>query len=431
MTDGFIVVFRFFFLHPPDKGGNLFVLLQPLNGVVMSLQLHFGEHRMNFIVTDFVQQDCGGAPAAFAQGQQVMPVVRRRQFPSAQRTIVYAIGLHASFLFKKCTCCHQATAEHWHCFFSNGSMTKVRKQEKRFFLTVMLSLFRGAFQKLLHNDPLRMAGATAFFTSFALPFILIILSQILGLFYDVTKVRSQLFQTLAGAFGRDAMQQVASVLRAFRQLANNPLITLLGILFLFLVSTTLLMVIKSSINQLWRIKVVHGRSFWQKLGIRLQSVLIILGTAILFFLSILAEGLKAYLDHTITNVLPAFTRQFMGVLNYGLSVVFVTLWFAIIFRLLPDARVPWKVALTGAFVTSVLFNLGKYILRVLLVNSNLNSLYGASASVVLLLLFVFYASLILYFGVAFTRVWADYIQAPIRPLPYATHYKVEDTNENA
>src|SRR5215217_4333475 len=128
-------------------------------------------------------------------------------------------------------------------------MKNVRKQEKRFFVPVVLSLFKDAFRKLLHNDPLRMAGATAFFTSFALPFILIILSQLLGLFYDVTKVRSQLFQTLADAFGRDAMQQVVSVLRAFRQLASNTLVTIVGVLFLFLVSTTLLMVIKSSINQ--------------------------------------------------------------------------------------------------------------------------------------------------------------------------------------
>lgn len=310
-------------------------------------------------------------------------------------------------------------------------MKKMQQKKKRLFIHLAFSLFRQAFQKLLHNDPLRMAGATAFFTSFALPFILIILSQLLGIFYDITKVRSQLYQTLAGAFGDDAMRQVISVLGAFRQLADSSLITVAGVLFLFLVSTTLLMVIKSSINQLWSIKVIHGRGFLRKLGIRLQSILIIVGTAILFFLSILAEGLKAYLDHTITSVSPAFAHQFIGVLNYALSVVFVTLWFAIIFRLLPDGRAPWKLIFTGAFVTSVLFNLGKYLLRVLLVNSNLNSLYGASASVVLLLLFVFYASLILYFGVAFTKIWADHTGIPIRPRPYATHYLVQDTNELA
>ncbi len=308
-------------------------------------------------------------------------------------------------------------------------MDKVLEQESRYYGMAIFGLFKRALQKLLHNDPLRMAGATAFFTSFALPFILIILSQVLGLFYDVTKIRSELYQTLAEAFGADAMEQVADILSAFRELASNTPVTIGGVFFLFLVSTTLLMVVKASINQLWRIKIVHGRSFGQKLVPRLRSVLIILGTAILFVLSILAEGLKAYLDRTITAVLPRFAHDFMGVLNYLISVVFVTLWFAIVFRMLPDAKAPWKVALTGAFVTSILFNLGKYILRVLLVNSNLNTLYGASASIVLLLLFVFYSSLILYFGASFTREWADHIHAHIKPRPYASHYKVVDVDE--
>ena len=310
-------------------------------------------------------------------------------------------------------------------------MDEALKQQSRVFVPVIFGLFKQAFRKLLHNDPLRMAGATAFFTSFALPFILIILSLIIGLFYDVTRVRSELFQTLSEAFGAATMRQVVSILQAFRELASNLPITIGGMFFLFLVSTTLLMVIKASINQLWRIKVVHGRSFLRKFTNRLRSVLIILGTAILFFLSILAEGLKAYLDRTITAVLPQYAHYFMGVLNYMLSVVFVTLWFAVIFRMLPDAKAPWRVAITGAFVTSVLFNLGKFILRLLLVNSNLNTLYGASASIVLLLLFVFYSSLILYFGAAFTQVWADHTHISIKPRLYANHYKLVDVDENA
>lgn len=309
-------------------------------------------------------------------------------------------------------------------------MERVSKQ-KSLRKVVVFSLLRRAFTKLVHNDPLRMAGATAFFTSFALPFILNILVQLLGIFYSARVVRSQVFQTLAGAFGANAMRQVVDVLRAFRQLAKNSLVTVIGVFFLFLVSTTLLMVVKSSINQLWRIKVSPGRSFLSTVRTRLQSLLIIIGTAVLFLLSILAEGMKAYLDSTITALLPTFAHYFIGALNYGLSVVFVALWFVVIFRLLPDARAPWRVAFTGAIVTSFLFNLGKYILRLLLVNSNLGTLYGASASVVLVLLFVFYSSLILYFGAAFTRVWAEHIGAVIKPRPYATHYKLTDVTEDA
>lgn len=310
-------------------------------------------------------------------------------------------------------------------------MEQALKQEKRFFLPVVLLLFKRSLKKLLQNDPLRMAGATAFFTSFALPFILIILSQLLGIFYDVSKVRTQLFQTLAGVFGREAMRQVVSVLRAFRQLANNGFVTVAGSLFLLLVSTTLLMVVKSSINQIWRIRVMPGKGFLQKLKMRLQSVLIIVGTAFLFFLSIITEGVKAYLGQSITHVPPVIAHPLVVLLNYLLSIAFVALWFVVIFRLLPDAHTPWRVAFTGALVTSILFNIGKYVLRVFLVNSNLNSLYGASASVVLLLLFVFYSSLILYFGAAFTKAWADYSHSPIRPRSYATHFRVLSTEENS
>lgn len=314
---------------------------------------------------------------------------------------------------------------HGTIFLFTKSMSEVLTQKKKPFVFVFILLLKQAFQKLMHNDPLRMAGATAFFTSFALPFILIILSQLLGFFYDETTVRSELFRTLSGVLGAATMQQVVEILRAFRQLARNTPVTIVGVLFLFLVSTTLLMVIKSSINQLWRIKVKRGRSFWQQLRTRLQSVLIIAGTGFLFSLSILAEGVKAYLDHVVTAALPAFAFYFNSALNYLLSLFLVTLWFAIILRFLPDARAPWKVALTGAFVTSILFNLGKYILRVLLVNSNLNTLYGASASIVLLLLFVFYSSLILYYGAAFTRLWANWRQTPIKPRSYARPYKLQ------
>jgi membrane protein len=310
-------------------------------------------------------------------------------------------------------------------------MEKELKKEGRLSPLIFFSLLKRAFQKLIHNDPLRMAGATAFFTTFALPFILLILSRLLRLFYNAAVVRSQLHETLTSVFGESAVQQMVSNLRAFRNLALNGWVTIIGVLFLFFVSTTLLMVIKSSINQLWRIKVVHGKSFLQKFRIRLQSFLIILGTAVLLFLSILAEGFKALLDQSIHTKLPAFAHYFIGTLNYLSSVVFVTLWFAIIFRFLPDARIPWKVAFVGSFVTSILFNIGKYLLRVLLVNGNLNNLYGASANLVLLLLFVFYASLILYYGVAFTRVWASHVDAVIKPLPYATRYKLTDVTENA
>ena len=107
----------------------------------------------------------------------------------------------------------------------------------------------------------------------------------------------------------------------------------------------------------------------------------------------------------------------------------VTVWFALLFRYLPDARAPWRTVLTGGFVTSLLFNSGKFLLHWLLTYSNLNTIFGTSASIVLILLFVFYSSLILYFGAAFTKIWAEHYGDPIRPSKHAMHYRVVEEEE--
>jgi membrane protein len=285
-------------------------------------------------------------------------------------------------------------------------------------------LFRRSLARLMQNDPLRMAGATAFFTSFALPFILLLITQFLSLLIDPQKLRRELFGDLVSIFGRESVRQVVDTLIAFRELADNLFITLIGFVFLLLVATTLLMIVKGSINQIWRIKVGEGRSFVKQLGTRLKSVLIIVATGILVIINIVAEAAKAHMGRSISALSTTIALYFNNAFTYVLSLVVVTVWFGIIFRLLPDGRPTWKVAFTGAFVTAILFNIGKILLRVLLTYSNLNSLYGTSASVVLILLFVFYSSLIMYFGASFTRVWAEYVQQPIKLLPYATRYKV-------
>ncbi len=299
----------------------------------------------------------------------------------------------------------------------------------RFSFSDLPVLLKRSYTSLVHNDPLRMAGATAFFTSFALPFILILLSLFLGLIINPLKIRRELFEDLSSVLGRESVTQVVDTLIAFRQLANNIWIAVFGFLFLLMVATTLLMVVKASINQLWRIKAEEGRSFLGKLRTRLQSVLIIVGTGILVIISIVAEAVRAQMGQSISELSPTVAFYVNSALAYFFSLLFVTLWFGIIFRLLPDARPTWKVAFTGAFLTSILFGIGRYILRLLLVNSNIGTLYGASASIVLILLFVFYSSLILYFGAAFTREFADYLHQPIKPLSYATRYKVEEVQE--
>lgn len=300
-------------------------------------------------------------------------------------------------------------------------MNKAKIKRK---FTVFIHLSKSALRVLLKNDPLRMAGATAFFTTFALPPILVILTQVLGLVFSTQRVRQQLIERLMEYIGSEAVEQVVNTLSAFRRLAQNGYIIAVGFLFLLFVATTLFKVIKSSVNEIWRIKLVKSISLWKGLRSRLKSVIVILFAGILFVVGLVGEGIQAFVGSYIFELSPLVAAYFNSVLNYIVSLLVVTAWFFVVFRYLPDGRPSWKIALTGAFCTGLLFTVGKVVLRWLLTYSNINTIFGASASIVLLLLFVFYSSLILYFGAAFTKVWAAHRREPIKPLPGAIAYKL-------
>ena len=287
-----------------------------------------------------------------------------------------------------------------------------------------LKLLRESLTELLKNDPLRMAGATAFFTTFALPPILVIIIQSLKLILDPREVRSQLFQSLENIVGREAVDQLIDVLMAIRKLASNWLIIVGGFIFLLFVATTLFKIIKSSINQIWKMRPVHRLSFGETMISRLQSIAIILIAGILFVFSLLGEALQAYLGKYVFEVSPVLSFYFRSTLNYLTSIIIVTIWFSILFRYLPDGRPKWKVSLTGGVLTAILFTIGKFILHWLLSYNNINTLYGTSAAIVLLLLFVFYTALILYYGAAFTKCWGSKNGYPITPLHHAMHYRI-------
>jgi membrane protein len=295
---------------------------------------------------------------------------------------------------------------------------------KKSFIFSMPALLRRSLQELLKNDPLRMAGATAFFTTFALPPILVIFIQLFKLVFEPQLIRIELFKSLAEIIGSETARQMAGVLRAFRKLAQNWYITIAGFIFLLFVATTLFSVIKRSINQLWKIKPARERGMLKGLRTRLHSALVIVVAAILFIMGVLTEGTQAIIGKYIFEISPLLSVYFNSIISHIVSIIMAAIWFAMVFRYLPDGRPAWKIAFAGAFLTSILFTFGKTILHWLLTYSNINTLYGTSASIVLLLLFVFYSSLILYYGAAFTKIWGMYKKEPIRPLPNATHYRL-------
>ena len=300
----------------------------------------------------------------------------------------------------------------------------------QFKIPNIISVIKTAVKDLAANDALRMAGATAFFTSFALPPMLMIIVRTFGLFFDRRTIGRGIMGKVEEVLGEQGRQQILSVIRSVHGYQFNLLATTLIFIFLLFVATTLFKVISGSINQLWNVRLTHKRNFRSILISRTKAVGIILFTGLLFLAVMGVDIMQVYMGRYLYQISPTLGSYVYGVLNHIVSLVVVTAWFFIIFRYLPDGRFRLKVTLAGAAATGLLFTVGKYALRWML-SGNLQELYGTSGALVLILLFVFYSSLILYFGASFTKAWACHIKSEIHPLPHASVYHIEQTEEKA
>jgi membrane protein len=263
-----------------------------------------------------------------------------------------------------------------------------------------------SFVLLRRNDPLRLAGATAFFTTFALPPIVFILARLFGFFAGPGIVGKGLIQKLGNNLGDEGAQQVRGVIRSIRGFSDNKLLIVPGFIFLLFVATTLFNVIKNSLEQIWGVD-ASKRSILQSLGTRLKSIAVILFVGLLFFADLFFKSIETMGGNYVQEIFGGGSVYFQIVFSEITGVLIVSAWFVILFRYLAAARPHWKAALIGGLLTGLLFSAGRIVLRALLVEGNVGVLYGASGSLVLVLLFVFYTSFIIYYGACFIKVYSD------------------------
>lgn len=285
--------------------------------------------------------------------------------------------------------------------------------------------FRLAFKLFQKNDPLRLAGATAFFANFALPPILLILIRLFGFFVDRRILAKQLFERLSNILDDSGTAQIRDTLINIRAIDQNWWGTMLSFIFFIFVATTLFSVIKNSMEQIWRLGVNDKLGILFTLKLRGRSMVIILLAGILFFVGLVTDSIQGFIGTYINNASPTFGRIFLSILNQVLFVAIVTVWFTVLFRFLTNGRPSWQTATRGGLLTGILFTLGKYILRIMLPLSNIGNIYGASGSIILIMLFVFYSSFIFYFGACFVKVLSDAGKS-IRPIKGAFLYELKE-----
>jgi membrane protein len=305
-------------------------------------------------------------------------------------------------------------------------MTENKTKESE--LSVLLISLHRSLALLGKNDPMRMAGATAFFTTFALPPIVFILSQLFGLFIGRGNVGRGLIENISNTLGKEGAEQVRQVVRSIRGFDDSWYVIVFGFIFLVFVSTTLFSEIKKSLDQLWQISVKEHPGLLFALTARARSFAAILLVGILFFANIFLESLEVIVGNYVNEIWPWGAQYFKSTVQQIASVIIVAAWFIFLFRFLADGRPTWKASFVGGLLTGILFIAGKLLLRFLLVSSNISDLYGAAGSFVLVLLFVFYSSFILYYGACFIVVYSEIKHWPIIPGGNAYKYRIQKMN---
>lgn len=256
------------------------------------------------------------------------------------------------------------------------------------------------------NDPLILCSSTAFFATFSLSPIIILLVNLFSVYFKSEEIGYQLFKVLASTFGEETAGDLQNIVGNFMALESDWAITLGSSVFFLFVATTLLTVVKKSIHKLWHIRSQpqwHLRHFGSERG---TAILLIFYSGILMLLSILVDTGLAVSHDYLQTIWPSVAIVAVRFLNLIFSIVVIAVWFTLIFKILPEAQVKWEVAFVGGLVTSVLYNMGEFVLRKVLVHARLENIFGAMTSLALLLLFIFYCSFILYFGAAFTHEYA-------------------------
>ena len=282
------------------------------------------------------------------------------------------------------------------------------------------SIIKQSFSDFIDNKVLKLSAALAFYTIFSLPAMLIIVISVSDIFYGREAIEGTLYHQISGFVGSDAALQIQETIRGAALSQSSTFATIVGIVTLLFGATSVFNEIQDSINHIWKLKSKpKGTGFLKMLVNRLLSFSLVVSLSFLLLVSLLINGLMDAFITRLTRMFPELTVVMVYAVNVIITFSITTLLFAMIFKVLPDARIKWKHVRAGAITTAILFMLGKFLIGYYLGHSKLSSTYGTAGSVIVMLLWVYYSAMILYLGAVFTHVYAVHTGSRIYPNNYA------------
>jgi membrane protein len=259
----------------------------------------------------------------------------------------------------------------------------------------------------------RLGAALAYYTVFSLAPLLVIALAIAGMFMGAQAVQGELHTQLQSMLGDDGARAVEEMVAAASKPKEGTLATVIGVVVLLFGASGVFGQLQDSLNTIWEVE-PKPRGVWGTIKDRFFSFAMVLGTGFLLLVSLVVSAAVNLIGGWMSSILP-LPEAVLHVLNLVASFAVVTLLFAAIFKVLPDAVIEWKDVWVGAMATAVLFVIGKSLLGMYLGRGSVASAYGAVGSLVVVLLWVYYSAQIVFFGAEFTQVYARARGSQIKP----------------
>lgn len=287
-------------------------------------------------------------------------------------------------------------------------------------------LFKTTSKRWYERDPFRQSAIIAYYTIFSLPGLLVVVVTSAGYIFGADAVSGRLHSEISQAMGSSTADQIQNIIIAVNRSRDSWWATILAIAIILFGSTGVFAQMQKSLNMIWEVKASAKKSgVWAFIKTRLFSFGLILSIAFLLLISLALSSLLAALGNwTISHTSESFLF-FFNILNFIFSLAIITVLFASMFKILPDAKIRWSCVWIGAFFTALLFVIGKSALGLYFGKANPGSGYGAAGSIILILLWTSYSSMIVFFGAEFTKTYSDFYYGEIPASEHAVKQKVK------
>lgn len=303
------------------------------------------------------------------------------------------------------------------------------KREKRpvSLKGVWLSL-KEAISAMGDDKVMKLGGSLAYYTVFSMGPLLVVIISLCSLFFARDAVEGQVYSVLRDFVGSDTALQLQDMIKNAAIGNKSSTAAVIGGVTLLIGATTVFAEIQDSINGIWGLKPKPRKGWLIMLRTRLMSFSVVVGLGFILLVSLAITGIIESISNRLQVSYPHITVVVFYIINLLLSFIISVFIFAVIFRVLPDAHIQWKDVVIGAVATAVLFLFGKFGISLYISQSNVGSTYGAAGSLVVVLVWVYYSSIILYLGAEFTKAYAIKFGSAIHPNDYAVttkHVEIE------